>query len=215
MISIIIPACNEENYIVETINSIKSQNYKNHEIIVVCDGCTDNTEKIVKNLVDKMLVLKERKGPAVAKNVGAKLAKGEKLVFLDADTKLAENTLEAISKTLDKKNFYGTCKIKPSRNKFKHKLMMFIKNLYPFPFTNGIIFCHKEEFNKVNGFASLKKGEDGNLVRKLKKENKFILLKTPVISSTRRFDKKGYLKVCFYWIKEYIKPSNEDYELIR
>lgn len=214
MISVIIPACNEEKYLKDTINSVKSQNYKNFEIIVVCDGCTDDTEKIANKLTNKVIVLKERKGPATAKNEGLKLAKYKKLVFLDADTKLTQNTLKTISEAIDKK-LYGTCKIKPSNNKIKHKIMMSFKNLCPIPFTNGIIFCSKDVFTKVNGFDNIKKGEDGHFVRKLSKYNKFVLLNNYIISSTRRFDKKGYLKVMLYWIKEYIKPTNKDYEVIR
>lgn len=214
MISIIIPACNEENYIKDTINSIKSQNFKDYEIIVVCDGCTDKTIEIAKTNANKFILLKERKGPAIAKNEGVKLAKYDKLVFLDSDTKLTSNVLNEISKALNNKLF-GTCKIKPSNNKIKHKLMMNIKNLYPFPFTNAILFCTKEAFEKAGYFPNIKKGEEKVLLKKLNKEQDFILLNTPVISSTRRFDKKGYLKVMFYWIKEYLKPSDEDYEVIR
>lgn len=214
MISIIIPACNEENYLKDAINSIKSQNFKDCEIIVVCDGCTDKTLDIAKNHADKFVLLKERKGPATAKNEGVKLAKHNKLIFLDADTKLTEGTLEEISKALDK-NLFGTCKIKPSNNKTKHKLMMNLKNLYPLPFTNAILFCTKEAFEKAGCFSSVKKGEEKILLKKLSKEYNFVLLNTPVISSTRRFDKKGYFKVMIYWIKEYLKPSDEDYDVIR
>ena len=214
MLSIIIPACNEELYLEETIKSIKSQAYSKYEIIVVCDGCTDSTNYIAKRLADKIVIIKERKGPAIAKNEGVKISKATKLVFLDADTKLTKNTLEEISKVLDK-NYYGTCKIKPSNNKLKHRIMMSLKNLYPFPFTNGIIFCNKELFKKVNGFGDVKKGEDGRFVRKLSKNNKFVLLNTHVINSTRRFDKLGYIKVGLYWTKEYLKPSNKDYSVIR
>jgi len=53
MISIIIPACNEEKYLLDTIKSIKSQSFKDFEIIVVCDGCTDNTPLIAKKHSDK------------------------------------------------------------------------------------------------------------------------------------------------------------------
>ncbi len=214
MISIIIPACNEENYLKDTIDSIRSENFKDCEIIVVCDGCTDKTLDIAKNYADKFVLLKERKGPAIAKNEGAKLAKHNKLVFLDADTKLTENTLKEISEALDK-NLVGTCKIKPSNKNTKHKIMMYIKNLYPFPFTNGILFCAKEAFEKTGGFPGVKKGEERSLLKKLNKEHNFKLLKTLVISSTRRFDKKGYLRVMLYWIKEHLKPSDEDYEVIR
>lgn len=213
MISVIIPACNEENYLEDTIKSVRSQNYE-HEIIVVCDGCTDNTTKLATAFADKFIILEKRAGPAVAKNEGVKLAKYNKLIFLDADTRLTENTLKEISDNLDK-GIIGTCKIKPSSSRIKHKVMMFFKNLYPFPLTNGIIFCTKDDFSKVNGFPEVKKGEDGKFMKDLTKEKEFMVLSTPVISSTRRFDKKGYLRVMLYWIKERIKPSEDDYEIIR
>ncbi len=214
MISIIIPACNEEAFIEETINSIKLQDFKDYEIVVVCDGCTDKTPEISKKIADKVVILKNRNGPGAAKNAGAEISKYDKLIFLDADTKVTKDVVHNVSKAIDK-NLFGTCRIKPSNNKLKHKILMSLKNLYPLPFTNGMLFCSKESFKKANGFPNVKKGEDGRIVKNLKKENKFILLNSPVISSTRRFDKKGYLKVCLYWIKEKIKPSNEDYEVIR
>src|SRR3989338_10743847 len=101
MISIIIPACNEEKYIKNTINSVKQQNFKDYEIIVVCDGCTDKTSKITKRLTHKTIILNQRSGPAVAKNEGVKLAKYDKLVFLDADTLLTENSLQSMSDAID------------------------------------------------------------------------------------------------------------------
>lgn len=216
MISIIIPASNEENYLKDTIKSIKSQDFKHYEIIVVCDGCTDNTEKIAKKLANKVILIPPpRKGSGNAKDKGAKEAKYNKLVFLDADTHPTKGTLKAISTTLNKKNTYGTCKIKPSNTKPKHRLMMYIKNLYPFPFSNGIIFCTKKEFKKTKGFGKVHKGEDGSLVKQLDKNNKFTLINKYVISSSRRFENRGYLKVGLYWIKECIKPSKNKYSIIR
>src|SRR3989344_9226122 len=198
MISVIIPACNEEKYLEETVKSIRSQNFE-HEVIVVCDGCTDSTAKLATGLADKFVILNERKGPAIAKNEGAKLARYNNLVFLDADTRLTENVLKEISGYLSN-GFVGTCKIKPSSDRLKHKMMMFMKNLYPFKLTNGIIFCTKEDFKKAAGFPEVKKGEDGKFIKEVTKEKQFKVLRTPVISSTRRFDSKGYLSVMFYWI---------------
>lgn len=214
MISIIIPACNEEDYILETLDSIKKQQMKDYEIIVVCDGCTDKTAHLVKDKVNKVILNKHRLGPAESKNIGAKHAEGNTLVFLDADTKLSLETLEVIRKAVEE-GYYGTCRIKPSNEKIKHRIMMFLKNFYPLPFTNGIIFCSRESFNNVDGFADVKKGEDGKIVRKLRRGASFVLLDNYVVSSTRRFDKNGYLKTMLYWIKEYVKPSEDDYEVIR
>ncbi len=219
MISIIIPACNEEKYLAETINAIKEQEYKEYEIIVVCDGCTDSTEKIARKFTKKVVSLKRRVGPANAKNRGGDVATGSNLVFLDADTRLTAKTLSEIAKVLEKdKGIIGTCKITPSNKALKHRFFMGLKNrvMCPLGVSNGIIFCSKETFHDFKGFnPKLKKGEDGDFVRKIKKQRKFIILQTPIISSTRRFEKKGYVKIGLYWIKEYLKPSNKDYELIR
>lgn len=216
MISIIIPACNEGRYISATINSIKKQSFKDYETIVVCDGCTDNTAKVSKKIADKVVILKKRQGPGVAKNKGVEVAKGNILVFLDADTHFTSNILENINKIDD--SIIGTARIKPSNNKFKHKFMMFLKNniLCNFGVSNGIIFCTRKSFDSINGFQSIQKREDGFFVRRLMKEgHKFLMIKDYVVSSTRRFDRKGYIGVILYWIKEAVKPSTEYYEVIR
>ncbi|HLC58245.1 MAG TPA: glycosyltransferase [Candidatus Nanoarchaeia archaeon] len=220
MVSIIIPACNEEMYLENTLKSIKNQNFKNHEIIVVCDGCTDNTEKIAKKYKTKIVNLKERTGPANAKNKGVEKADYNKLVFLDADTLLSEGILNNIDKILNsEKEIIGTCIIKPSNRKLKHKIAMSIKNTFfcPLGKSNGIIFCKKSTFEKFKGFNnSLKQAEDWDFVRRIKKQGKYIILKNPVISSTRRFEEKGYTYTTVYWIKQMLKPKlDKDYEIIR
>ena len=200
MISIIIPAHNEEKYILKTINSIKKQKFKKYEIIVVLDGCTDKTLSKIKGKVNKIINLKKRNGPGIAKNEGAKKAKGEILVFLDADTYMAEGLLELI---YNKRNEYrvGTALMRPSNDKFKHKFFMWMKNkiVTPKGVSNGIIFCKKKIFEKVKGFPNVKKGEDGQFIfkvlgckRSIKdmifKNKKFFVAQNYVISSTRRFD---------------------------
>ena len=81
MLSIVIPAYNEEKYISKTLDSIKSQNLKNYEIIVVCNGCTDKTSKIVRKYTNKVIEMKER-NVMKAKNRGASISKYNKLIFL-------------------------------------------------------------------------------------------------------------------------------------
>lgn len=216
MISIIVPAHNEEGYITETIDSIKQQDFKDYEIIVVCDGCTDNTLNKIKDQADKIKVLSERKGPGIAKNEGASLAKGDFLVFLDADTHLTQGLLEDIYKNKDS-YIVGTAKIKPSNNSLKHRIMMSLKNklLCPRGVSNGIVFCKKETFEKFNKFPEISKREEGLFIRNAIKEGKFYISDYPVINSTRRFDKKGYIPVIIYWIKEALKKSDDPYEVIR
>lgn len=91
LISIIIPLFNREKLISETLNSVISQTYKNWEVIIVDDGSTDNSIEIVKEFQkkDKRIKLYKRdrkpKGATTCRNIGAKLSKGEYLIFLDSD----------------------------------------------------------------------------------------------------------------------------------
>lgn len=216
MLSVIIPACNEENYLKETIESIRQQNIKDYEIIVVSDGSTDKTDEIASKHADKFLRLEKRLGPAYAKNAGARLAKGKILVFLDADTKLTKDVLKEIKETT-KENVVGTCKIEPSNKALKHRVIMSLKNtlLCPFGVSNGIVFCTKNTFEKYGTYPQLKKREEGVLIRTIKREGEFVMLDKPVINSMRRFEKLGYTTVFAYWIKEALKPSDEDYPVVR
>lgn len=86
LISVIIPTYNRANFLHEAIESINDQNYSNLEIIIVDDGSTDNTKKIVKNLGSNLkYIYQKNKGPAAARNTGLKVAKGEIIGFLDSD----------------------------------------------------------------------------------------------------------------------------------
>ncbi len=84
LVSIIIPTYNRYNFLIEAIESIKNQTYKNFEIIIVDDGSIDKTCRLQS---DKSVVyLKQNnKGPAAARNSGVNIAKGEWLAFLDSD----------------------------------------------------------------------------------------------------------------------------------
>lgn len=86
-ISIIIPAYNEENCIEKTIKNIKKLIYpKKLEIIVVDDGSTDNTYKVVKKIKGIKVLSKKHEGKAKALNFGLKYAKGEIVACVDSDS---------------------------------------------------------------------------------------------------------------------------------
>jgi len=90
LVSIITPCYNSSKYIEETIKSIKEQTYNNWELIIVDDYSTDNSVDLVKKiiLVDsrvKLIELKVNSGPAISRNVGIKMAKGDFITFIDSD----------------------------------------------------------------------------------------------------------------------------------
>src|SRR5271156_1258747 len=97
-ISIIIPAYNAEKWIVDALASCVSQQYDPLEIIIVDDGSTDNTYPIASRYMDdanvNLRVLRTaNKGASAARNTGLSSAKGEYVLFLDADDVLADNAL--------------------------------------------------------------------------------------------------------------------------
>ena len=87
-VSVIIPVHNSEKYLLECLNSVINQTYKNLEIIVIDDKSTDNSIKIIKSIKDpriKLIELKENVGAGVARNKGIEKATGDYLCFLDSD----------------------------------------------------------------------------------------------------------------------------------
>lgn len=99
MISIIIPVYDQAKHLANCLAGIKKQTYDNYEIIVVNDGSKDNVIEIIKNF--KLTYLEqENQGAGAARNRGAKLAKGEYIIFCDADTIMKPAMLELMLKTL-------------------------------------------------------------------------------------------------------------------
>ena len=97
MISVIIPTYNEESVILDCLTSLAKQTYKDYEIIVVDDGSTDKTLEIVKNV---KILQQKHLGPGAGRNLGAKSAKGDILVFVDADMTFDENFLKMLIKPI-------------------------------------------------------------------------------------------------------------------
>ena len=95
MISGIMPLYNKEASILRSMNSVLNQTYKDIELIVVDDGSTDNSYNIAQRCADTRLVLLQQTnaGPSAARNTGVKYAKGEWIVFLDADDELVDDAL--------------------------------------------------------------------------------------------------------------------------
>ena len=83
-VSVIIPSFNYGHYLSEAINSVLYQTLPVHEIIVVDDGSTDNTEEIVRTFGDKVIyVRKENAGLSAARNTGIEHSTGDLIAFLD------------------------------------------------------------------------------------------------------------------------------------
>ena len=95
-ISVIVPTFNEEKYIKSTLESLSHQSYRDFELIIKDGLSTDNTLDIAREFADTVISAKDV-SIGDARNQGARYAKGDILVFLDADTSLDKNALEYVA----------------------------------------------------------------------------------------------------------------------
>ena len=101
LVSVVIPAYNASNVISTALESLKNQTYKNIEILVVLDGCTDNTLEVCKTFQLKdnriKIIEQENQGTYAARYNGIKNATGEYIMFLDSDDYLTQNSIEILT----------------------------------------------------------------------------------------------------------------------
>ena len=97
LVSVIMPAFNAENYIQEAIQSVVDQSYTNWELLIVDDGSTDSTSRLVHSFTDDRIKFKnqEHLGVSAARNSALKDASGDYVCFLDADDVLPKDSLAA------------------------------------------------------------------------------------------------------------------------
>lgn len=105
MISIVIPVYNQAEHLANCLVSIQKQTYDNFEIIIINDGSTDNIIEVIekfKQIFGPKIIYSEQenRGASAARNKGAKLARGEYIIFCDADVIMETIMLELMLKTL-------------------------------------------------------------------------------------------------------------------
>jgi teichuronic acid biosynthesis glycosyltransferase TuaG len=107
IVSVIMPAYNAEQYILESIYSVKSQTETRWELLIVDDCSTDSTTALVKREIEsdnriRLFEMKENRGPSFTRNVGIEKAGSEFIAFLDADDLLSPTALSERILALEK-----------------------------------------------------------------------------------------------------------------
>ena len=101
-ISIIIPTYNAEKTLEKCLKAIYNSSYQKFEVLVVDDASRDNSLEIARSFPCKTLQLEHNRGAAVARNRGARNAKGDVLLFIDSDIVIKRNTLNLFVDSLKK-----------------------------------------------------------------------------------------------------------------
>ena len=106
LLTVVVPVYNTEKYIAECLDSIYDARIDNMEILVINDGSTDNSEKVIKEYVEKYpelirYIKQENHGLGNVRNVGLKNAKGKYIVSVDSDDSIDKNFLKDAKEYLD------------------------------------------------------------------------------------------------------------------
>lgn len=192
-ISVIIPALNEESHIEKTLRSVMRQGGK-YECYVVDGGSTDNTAAIAGRYA---CVINSARGRALQMNAGARLCTGDVLLFLHGDTILPDNAFCEIRKkmaddTVAGGSFYITFDVDSLILRGVSLITRF--NFRLFHYGDQGIFLRKHIFQMLGGYKNIPIMEDYDFYKRLRRQGKVIILRMPVISSARRFIRKGIIR---------------------
>ena len=223
-LSIVIPAHNEEQYIQDAIESVLVCPYSNREIMIVDDGSTDNTQKIIKKYANKGLVKLIRHSKAsgskpAALNPAFAHATGDIIVIIDADSVLDKNALDNIPKYFEDESVIaaaGHVKIKSGDNGIENVLTRLQRCEYTqsielgkkfstifntmMGMSGAFLIIRRDAFEKVGRFNDDVRVEDFDITLKLRKLGKKIVFAEDAIVYTYCPNNlKSLVKQRLYW----------------
>jgi glycosyltransferase involved in cell wall biosynthesis len=168
LVSCIVPVFNGERYLKEALDSILGQTYQPLDIVVVNDGSTDGTEKVVESYGEKVrYVFQANAGPAAASNLGLSASQGEFIAFLAADDLWHREKIKRQMARFQQRPELDLCfthlknfwipELKKEAEKFQnHRLATSMPG-----YTSVTLLAHRNLFEKVGNFnPDLQHGSD-------------------------------------------------------
>jgi glycosyltransferase involved in cell wall biosynthesis len=216
-ISVIIPVFNEEKYISLTLKTLSEQSFKDFEVIIVDNNCTDKTISIIKNFIkikNLKIVKEESSLISQIRQRGFDEARGEILVSTDADVKLPSNWLNNIANYFNKHpevvaiggpySFYDERKLIKYSRLIVTPFFLFLDNLlsgWNHHFAACNFAVRRKLFYKVDGFSTnLDFGEDIELSVRLKKIGKVDFIDSIfMLTSARRYNGHMWKGVIYHF----------------
>jgi glycosyltransferase involved in cell wall biosynthesis len=203
MTSIIIPAYNSAETIINSVKSVFSQTYEDWELIIVDDGSKDDTVVVVnlflktlsENDLSKVKLIQQiNQGPSVARNTGIKSSKGKYIAFLDSDDIWICNKLEAQMRYMEADESLYLCSTAFGRkivsNSFEFKYISFKELLFKNYFTTSTVIVKAAVFKKNEFDANQKYSEDYKLWLSIAYRYKCIYI-NPILAKNQS-DKKDF-----------------------
>lgn len=200
--SIIIPTLNEEKYLPLLLSDLNRQKEKNFEVIVVDGNSIDNTkkeaEKYKKTLPLSFFTVK-RRNVSFQKDFGSKKAKGNYLIFSDADSRIGKSFIKKLNKEISKRKYLIYLPALSTKDlSYQDKTMIKLANLIieasqisktPAP-TGGLMIFEKNFFEFINGYTIVKSQDK----KKMFPEDNEILIKAKNCGVKAKFMKNIKVK---------------------
>jgi len=207
--SIVIPTLNEEKFLPKLLNDLVKQKEKGFEVIITDSFSKDKTKDCIKSYKKSLsltFIRTKQKNVAAQRNYGAKKAKGDYLVFLDADTRINSTFLKKVKHViLKKRGLLFLPYLLPDKEYRQYKPIFDLSNILvelshslPKRFSlGGSIIIERNFFYRIGGFDDkLFISEDHELIQRAFSwgiKSKFIK-ETGTYFSLRRMKKEGQLK---------------------
>ncbi|MBO0726204.1 MAG: TIGR04283 family arsenosugar biosynthesis glycosyltransferase [Blastocatellia bacterium] len=178
--------------------------------VIVCDGGSmDATIEMARQCGLRVIEAPRGRGPQM--NAGGRLATGETLLFLHADTRLPENALESVALALADENICGGAfSLNFGGDTLEARLLT---HLYPLLRAGGMlygdsaIFTRRSVFDRLGGYREYPIFEDCDLYRRMRRLGRFVRLNACVTTSSRRFEGRFFrtfalwsLMQMLYWL---------------
>jgi len=205
VLSIIIPTLNEEKYLADCLKSLP---FDQCEVIVIDGGSTDNTVTIAENFGVQVMKL-NISNRAVQMNTGAKLAKGDTLLFFHADSRLPKKGVEAIITRMDNCPIIGGgfsldffpfhpfyALLAASSNIFCRMTQMI--------FGDRGIFIRSFDFWRLGGFPEIDIMEDAALSTAMRQSGKIVILPDTVMTSARKYANETKIQAIYRTMWAYV-----------
>lgn len=205
--------------ILPTLDAIAA-NGTPHEVIVVDGGSSDKTDALAEQTGARLVHATER-NRAIQMNEGRRLARGEVLLFLHADTLTAPVALARIANALRDRQIAGGAFARryASRSLFLRATCLLADlrgKAFGWFLGDQAIFVRTEVFDALGGFRELEIFEDLDFSRRMKQAGRVVTLRPPVVSSARRFSSRGPVRTTLadFWLtcryalgKRFIAPG--------